>query len=131
MHLLQQFRSQISNEIAESSVELLLEIRHASVVSQALDALVNSELQVEASALASCLKSLISHYNESKALDAESRLLLARCQLISNLVRAFVFVENEWKAPPDYEATFEAATPSIEVIYSYYRLVRVITLRFA
>lgn len=118
MHLLQQFRSQISREITENSFELLLEIRHASVVSQALDALVGSELLVEASALVTCLESLISHYNESKALDAESRLVLARCQLISNLVRVFVFVENERKAPPDYETTFEASTPSIEVTCS-------------
>ena len=96
-------------------LNLLMEIRHAGVVSQGLDLLLESRA-LNAEAFADCLSSLVDHYVQAEALDAESRLLLSRSRLLSQLLNVYVHLKMVRSRPPDYDTATNAASMTDEVV---------------
>ena len=96
-------------------LNLLMEIRHAGVVSQGLDLLLESRA-LNAEAFADCLSSLVDHYVQAEALDAESRLLLSRSRLLSQLLNVYVHLKLVRSRPPDYDTATNAASMTNEVV---------------
>ena len=96
-------------------LNLLMEIRHAGVVSQGLDLLLESRA-LNAEAFADCLSSLVDHYVQAEALDAESRLLLSRSRLLSQLLNVYVHLKTVRSRPPDYDTATNAASMTDEVV---------------
>ena len=101
--------------IGNPDLNLLMEIRHAGVVSQGLDLLLESRA-LNAEAFADCLSSLVDHYVQAEALDAESRLLLSRSRLLSQLLNVYVHLKMVRSRPPDYDTATNAASMTDEVV---------------
>jgi len=115
LHVLEKFRHQL-NTANEANFELLLEIKHASVVSQGFDMLTEHRLSIDPNQFIKCLESIVEQYIKAEALNAESRLLLSRCRLLSRLIRVYVLLKDIQSQPPDYDtATTNASSVSVQV----------------
>ena len=115
LHILQQLRAELNRNDSTPDLNLLMEIRHAGVVSQGLDLLLESRA-LNAEAFADCLSSLVDHYVQAEALDAESRLLLSRSRLLSQLLNVYVHLKLVRSRPPDYDTATNAASMTDEVV---------------
>lgn len=115
MHVLQQLRSQLLHDDYGAVFSSLLDIRHASVVGQGLDMMLEYRHPVDPDAFVQCLDSLVTHYSKAGALDAESRLLLSRCRLLARLARVYVHIKEMQSQPPDYETAIKTGDISVEV----------------
>ena len=113
LHILQQLRTQLLHDA--NVFDLLLDIRHASVMSQGLDLLLQCNHSISADAFVKFLDSVICQYNKAEALDAESRLLLSRCCLLSRLARLYIHLKGMQDCPPDYDTVVSASSVSLEV----------------
>jgi len=115
LHVLEKFRQQL-NTANEANFELLLDIKHASVVSQGFDMVMEYGLQIDPNEFIKCLESVVDQYIKAEALNAESRLLLSRCRLLSRLIRVYVLLKDIQSQPPDYDtATTNASSVSVQV----------------
>ena len=113
--MLGQFRNQLNNNVVK--FELLLDIKHASVVSQGFDMLIENRYSIDESEFIKCLESVVEQYVKAEALNAESRLLLSRCRLLSRLIRVYVLLKELQSQPPDYDtATTSSSSVSVEVL---------------
>jgi len=92
-----------------------LEIRHASVINQGFDFLLEGPNAINPDAFFKCLESIVKDYSQAEALDAESRLLLSRCRFLSRLSKVYIHLNNMQSHPPDYETVTEASHISNEV----------------
>ncbi len=116
LHVLQQLRTELLHDANPASFNLLLDIRHASVVNQGLDLLLECRHLVDPDAFVKCLDSVVNQYSKAEALDAESRLLLSRCRLLSRLSRLYIHLKAMQSQPPDYEAVVNASSVSLKVL---------------
>lgn len=115
LHVLQQLRTQLIHGANTPTFDLLLDIRHASVVSQGLDLILECRHLIDPDALVKCLDSVVNQYTKAEALDAESRLLLSRCRLLSRLSRLYIHLKEMQSKPPDYDAVINASSVSLQV----------------
>lgn len=101
---------------AAPDLAVLMEMRNAGVVGQALDLLLDCR-RLNAADLAPCLASLVEQYAQAEALDAESRLLLSRCRLLLQLVRVYLHLQTVQSRPPDYgtATTADAITQQVQI----------------
>jgi hypothetical protein len=115
LHVLQQLRTELLHDVSATSFDLLMDIRHASIVNQGLDLLLECRHLVDPNAFVQCLDSVVSQYSKAEALDAESRLLLSRCRILSRLARLYIHLKAMQSLPPDYDAVVNASHVSLQV----------------
>jgi hypothetical protein len=112
---LQQLRTDLLHDASSTSLDLLMDIRHASIVNQGLDLLLECRRLIDPNAFVKCLDSFVSQYSKAEALDAESRLLLSRCRILSRLARLFIHLKEMQSLPPDYDTVVNASHVSLQV----------------
>jgi hypothetical protein len=115
LHVLQQLRTELLHDASATSFDLLMDIRHASIVNQGLDLLLECRHLVDPNAFVKCLDSVVSQYSKAEALDAESRLLLSRCRILSRLAGLYIHLKAMQSLPPDYDAVVNASHVSLQV----------------
>lgn len=93
LHLIQQLRTALMKEsVTPSTLAILMDIRHASVVNKGLDLVLECRHLTDPDALVQCLDRVVEQYAKADALDAESRLLLSRCQQLSRLAHFYIYL---------------------------------------
>lgn len=116
LHVLQQLRNELLHGVSTTTFDLLMDIRHASIVSQGLDLLLECRHPVDPHAFVKCLDSIVSHkqYSKADSIDAESRLLLSRIRLLSRLARLYIHLKSMQSQPPDYDTVISASNVSLQ-----------------
>ena len=93
-----------------------MDIRLASKVNQGLNFLLECRHLVDPDGFVQCLDSIVSKYGKALALDAESRLLLSWCRILSRLERLYIHLKVMQSLPPDYDTVVNASHVSLQVI---------------
>lgn len=99
-HFLQLLKNAVlKNGVTAPTLNILLEIRHVSVVNQGLDMILECRDLTDSDSIVEFLDRMITQYSKPDALDTESRLLLSRCQLLSRLVHFYIQMNTVEKEP--------------------------------
>ena len=117
LHVLEQLRNDLKKSQVTPNLDMLLEIKHAGIVNQALDLLLDCR-HLDPEAFSASIRSIVDHYSQAEALGAESRLLLSRSQLLCRLLRLYIHLKEFKNSSIEGPMTIDQSDTSTQVRFS-------------